>query len=749
MLFEETWQPEVLPAPSISVPSGTVVCFLSDPGHQHVVRRVFERLGGDRVRIVFVAQEHAPGHEAAPETYVVSKAARHTYEAALRRLREAGHEVGAILYLWALEDPQCIRDYTPVVYLLQAMVAAHLKPERILLAGECAPGYSVDRCYLESWIGFERSLGLVLPHTQVVPIYAAVAGNAASSIEDWATRLWDELRTPQGRAVLYQDDIRHVCRILPCDLASGSDPLRAHGTYLITGGLGGLGLLFARHLAVTRPVNLILTGRSAASATQQARINELEALGARVSVLRADVADEVAMREGLAAVLGRFGEINGVIHAAGIVGGRSLFEKDIEHFRQVLAPKVQGCLVLDELIDPKGLDFICYFSSSAAILGDFGSCDYAIGNRFQMAFARYQAQRPGRDRIKALAINWPLWRGVGMGAGDAEHIRMMLKSSGQRHLEAEEGLALFDRILAQDGLHPLVLAGQPSRVHRFLGLGSISHRERTGGEGLQRRVHAPSPGSLPGGEGKVAEPLEAGERRGRCLEMQGLSLYECVVWDLRELAAQLLQTPREQLHPHENLADFGFDSLSLTDFAARLTAHYHHEAFPVNITPSLLFGYPSFDKLAAFLLQEYRLGLAEYYRETTPIAVQPAIPERDTARPAASSLSKRETGQFPAAAASGRPPVLGWRRRAHRHHRHEWSLPAGAYGRRHVGDAGQWSRRRGPVPRRSLRLVAVPRQRRESGPEPAHPQGRGCRLVLWLHPGRRRVRSPLLRNLPR
>ena len=244
---------------------------------------------------------------------------------------------------------------------------------------------------------------------------------------------------------------------------------------------------------MTRPVKLILTGRSAASATQQVRINELEALGAQVSVLRADVADEVAMREGLAAVLGRFGAINGVIHAAGIVGGRSLFEKDMEHFRQVLAPKVQGCLVLDELIDPKALDFICYFSSSAAILGDFGSCDYAIGNRFQMAFARYQAQRSGRDRIKALAINWPLWRGVGMGAGDAEHIRMMLKSSGQRHLEAEEGLALFDRILAQDGLHPLVLAGQPSRVHRFLGLGSISHRERTGGEGSPASSECPSP----------------------------------------------------------------------------------------------------------------------------------------------------------------------------------------------------------------------------------------------------------------
>ena len=496
MLFEETWQQEVLPASSLAAPTGTVVCFLSNPSRQLAVRRVFERLGGGRVRIVFLAQENVSGPEAAPETHVVSKAARHTYETALRRVREEGHKVGAILYLWALEDADCIRDYTPVVYLLQAMVAADLKPARILLAGQCAPGHNLDRCYLESWIGFERSLGLVLPHTQVVPIYAAVAGAASGTTEDWAMRLWNELQTPRGRAVLYQEDKRHVCRILPCHLTAGADPFRAHGTYLMIGGLGGLGLLFARHLAETRPVNLVLTGRSAASERQQARIDELESLGARVLGLRADVADEVAMRQGLAAALSRFGTINGVIHAAGIVGGRSLFEKDIEHFQQVLAPKVQGCLVLDELVDLEALDFICYFSSSAAILGDFGSCDYAIGNRFQMAFARYQAQRSGRDRIKALAINWPLWRGVGMGAGDADHIRMMLKSSGQRHLETEEGLALFDRILAQDGLHPLVLAGQPSRVHRFLGLSTLSSRQKVGGRS-PASSESPSPEPSP------------------------------------------------------------------------------------------------------------------------------------------------------------------------------------------------------------------------------------------------------------
>src|SRR5262249_52759853 len=155
---------------------------------------------------------------AGPGTYVVSPAQRHTYEAALRQLRETGDPVDAILYLWALEDPQCVRDYTPIVYLLQAMAAAQLKPTRVLLAGQCAPGHTLERCYLESWIGFERSLGLVLPHTRVVPIYAATAGDAAGAIEAWAVRLWHELQTPKAHAVLYQDGTRQVCRILPRDL---------------------------------------------------------------------------------------------------------------------------------------------------------------------------------------------------------------------------------------------------------------------------------------------------------------------------------------------------------------------------------------------------------------------------------------------------------------------------------------------------------------------------------------------------
>ena len=166
-----------------------------------------------------------------------------------------------------------------------------------------------------------------------------------------------------------------------------STALRMGGTYLITGGCGGLGLMFARHLAETRAANLILTGRSALDANKRAAIEQLETAGGKVLYIQADVCDAAAMAEGLRRARQRFGAIHGAIHAAGVQSVGSIFEKSIDDFQQVLDPKIAGTLVLDQVLRDDNLDFICYFSSSAAILGDFGACDYAVASRFQATHA--------------------------------------------------------------------------------------------------------------------------------------------------------------------------------------------------------------------------------------------------------------------------------------------------------------------------------------------------------------------------
>ena len=249
--------------------------------------------------------------------------------------------------------------------------------------------------------------------------------------------------------------------------------------------------------------------------------------------------------------------------------------------------------MLDELLAAEPLDFICYFSSSAAILGDFGSCDYAVANRFLMAYAQYRNQQrnQGKRQGKTIAINWPLWKDGGMGFGDDENTRMYLKSSGQRILETEEGLEVFDRILAQTRVQQLVLAGQPSRVHRFLGL-----------------VKAEPVAAVAAISGSTADA--SGKARGRRPELKGLNLEQCLEWDLKEQISRLLKISRDKLDRDENLADFGFDSISLAQLANLLTNHYD-----IEMTPALFFGYSTIEKLTQYFLTEHQEAIEEFYRE--------------------------------------------------------------------------------------------------------------------------------------
>ena len=138
-----------------------------------------------------------------------------------------------------------------------------------------------------------------------------------------------------------------------------------------------------------------------------------------------------------------------------------------------------------------------------------------------------------------------------MGFSDAENTIMYLKSSGQRILESSEGLAIFDRILAQNYTQILVLAGQPSRVHRFLGLVK----------------EQPSVTSFAGSGASGGRRIQG---QGRRPEMKGFSLEQCLEWDLKQLINRLLKIPRDRIERGKNLAEFGFNSIGLTQLAIQL-----------------------------------------------------------------------------------------------------------------------------------------------------------------------------------
>lgn len=458
MTFREVWKEE--PATLTSKRFKTLICFLTDRENQNAFVSSVKNVDQD-TKVIFISQGEVYSKHS-QNSYQIVREQPATFEKAFQSIQEEHGEPDAILYMWPAEDASRIKDHSSIVYLLQGMTAAKLHPSRLLLAGRFENG--LDRSYLESWIGFERSLGLVLPHTKVTGIFQPAD---QASMDDWARKIWTELQASTEQTVLYQNGKRCVCHIEQTTIQPNNSKLKSGGTYLVTGGLGGLGYLFAKHLAKHYAANLILTGRSPFNDEKQKKIKELKDLGGEAMYAEADVSDPIAMGDCVKRGKDRFGTINGVIHAAGIESDSTIIDKEIESFQRIIEPKINGTIALDEWLKNEALDFICYFSSSSAILGDFGCCDYAIGNRFQMAYAQYRNELHSG---KTYVINWPVWKDGGMKIGNEETTDMYLKSSGQRFLEADEGIRLFEHILSQQDAQHLVIAGQSSRVSRFLGM---------------------------------------------------------------------------------------------------------------------------------------------------------------------------------------------------------------------------------------------------------------------------------------
>lgn len=215
----------------------------------------------------------------------------------------------------------------------------------------------------------------------------------------------------------------------PDQAVKAGPSLRTGGVYIITGGMGGLGLEIGKYLAGKAKLTLALINRTALPdreswdqvltqsedqklCAQIAAIREMEQTGSEVLIFSADIGDEISLKPVLDALRQKFGKINGIIHAAGIAGVGFMIKKDIQAFKNVVSPKIQGTWLLDKLTAADSLDFFIMFSSVITITGGAGQSDYTAANSYLDSFAAYR----NRQGKKTISINWPLWQGLGMAA---------------------------------------------------------------------------------------------------------------------------------------------------------------------------------------------------------------------------------------------------------------------------------------------------------------------------------------------
>ncbi|MGZ4740502.1 MAG: SDR family NAD(P)-dependent oxidoreductase, partial [Ilumatobacteraceae bacterium] len=233
---------------------------------------------------------------------------------------------------------------------------------------------------------------------------------------------------------------RHIGKIVVRQRRVGVVPINTHGTYLVTGGLGGIGLALAGHLVDQGARHVALVGRSEAGDAAQKTINELRERGADVQVFRADVSE----RDQVAAMLDSIGEsmpqLSGVIHAAGVNDDALLHDQTWERIAAVLGPKVGGAVHIDELSAGIELDMYVLVSSAASVVGGPAQANYAAANAFLDAFAAQR--RAGRGT--GLSIGWGPWNGVGMTAQLGRRDLDRMRGRGFVPLDVPAALAGFD-----------------------------------------------------------------------------------------------------------------------------------------------------------------------------------------------------------------------------------------------------------------------------------------------------------------
>ncbi len=381
----------------------------------------------------------------------------------------------------------------------------------------------------------------------------------------------------------------------------GQPHFRSNGGYLITGGRGGIGLLVARWMVENGARYLVLAGRSAPSQEALAAIREMEALGAVIGTVSADVSQIEDVRHILAGFEGDFPPLRGIVHAAAVIDDELIVKMDPAHLTKVMAPKACGALNLHRETTGADLDFFVMFSSIASLLPQPGQGSYAAANGFQDALARYRqaAGKPG------LAINWGMWSSTGLAVtkGAAASGREYA-SRGIKPLSNSQGLDALGHLMGSTAVGALTAPVDWRRVASSYAaegappvFATLIHQHTQAG---RQATDVTDPLSL----ARTAPPAEA---------RQLIESHLCT-----ELSS-VLRLPVSRIDKDKRLGAMGLDSLMAVTLVRRLSS-----SFGIPISATVAFNYPTISALATHLA--LKLGIEIETREQ-------ALPQRSAGSP--------------------------------------------------------------------------------------------------------------------
>jgi myxalamid-type polyketide synthase MxaE and MxaD len=578
-----------------------------------------------------------------------------------RLIAEAGR-IDGVAHLWSLNtrppdealealDAAAMFACGSALHLAQALVAAESAARLWLVTSRAL---AVDDGPLDVQQAPLTGLALVIAQEHPELRCTSVDLDADDAVSQAAHLVEEFLSDHDETRVAWRARTRSVARIAPMTLASPAPAaaaasdirLRRDATYLITGGLGALGLRTAAAFAARGAGHLVLTGRrgrAGTSAATLAKIAAIERRGATVTIVAADVADPADVDRLFTAVLADLPPLAGVVHAAGVLNDAVIGQQSLDRLRTVMAPKVRGAWNLHLHTRDRALDFFVCYSSAASLVGSPGQGNYAAGNAFMDALAHHRRALG----LPAASINWGAWEGDGMAA--TAQMRSRMAARGVSSIRPGDGMAILFKLLAAAqttraavGVMPVEWsrflqqfpAGVPARFEALAAAADAAAAAASAEAGTSGTSGA---SGAPGAARTLPRDLWRSAPRGERVAV----LRRCVT---RELAAVLGFDASAEIAPRERYFDLGMDSLTAVEFKNRL-----QQAFGVALPATLAFEYPTVDALAQLL--DESLGLQEGDDSTAEAPSQSSSSSHATAATATASASGPDAEAARAAAA--------------------------------------------------------------------------------------------------
>ena len=430
--YKRVWKQTDFPSVTSSAPA----CWLIFVDEKGLGKQICTQLRGAAHKVVYVSSGKSYRRSGSAD-YCIRPSVPADYQALLEDLVKRGHTPQKVIHLWSLTESafrgsveeKLDHNFFSLLYFAQALGREDLSGVDIAVVTDRLQPVGVP-------VAADPTAATLLGPVRVIPreYPGVVCRNIDLNLEDegmsqHAVQVISEQCAPfSDEVVAFRRGVRWTERFEATDLIPDERRVRfkEKGCYLITGGLGGLGLVVSRYLAQKFHARLVLISRSSLPALEEwdallqqpetpakllatlRNLQEVRAIGGEVLPLQADVTQLPELQHAWNIAEEKFGKVDGVIHAAGVIEDAPFLSKTPESAARVLAPKVNGTIALDAVARNKPLDFLVLFSSISSVLPPQGQIDYAAANAFLDAFA--EQRQP-----QVQAINWGLWRDGGMG----------------------------------------------------------------------------------------------------------------------------------------------------------------------------------------------------------------------------------------------------------------------------------------------------------------------------------------------